>query len=185
MSEMGHLENNVLKVNPRDSAGDLSGYSFHMADAGTDAMEREKAFLFASSEGRAADGDRRRAAPAVPRRVRHAARSASKPIARARLEAMPYARLCLSCKEKEETAGRPLAQAPVSESVLVRCWSRIAAAGRSRSTSGPSAGPSTTWRAGRRCRVIGELVRLTYTRNSGVAFGARRRAPVPVLACSR
>jgi RNA polymerase-binding transcription factor DksA len=32
--------------------GDLSAYSFHMADQGTDAMEREKAFLFASKEGR-------------------------------------------------------------------------------------------------------------------------------------
>ena len=49
---MGHLENTVLKINQRDSAGDLSGYSFHMADVGTDAMEREKAFLFASAEGR-------------------------------------------------------------------------------------------------------------------------------------
>ena len=32
--------------------GILSSYSFHMADQGTDAMEREKAFLFASKEGR-------------------------------------------------------------------------------------------------------------------------------------
>src|SRR5438034_167755 len=52
LKEMGHLETTVLKVNQRDSAGDLSGYSFHMADVGTDAMEREKAFLFASNEGR-------------------------------------------------------------------------------------------------------------------------------------
>jgi RNA polymerase-binding transcription factor DksA len=29
-----------------------------------------------------------------------------KPIARARLEAIPVARLCLSCKEKEERAAR-------------------------------------------------------------------------------
>src|SRR4028118_1188712 len=37
----------------RDSAdADLSSYSFHMADQGTDAMEREKSFLFASKEGR-------------------------------------------------------------------------------------------------------------------------------------
>jgi RNA polymerase-binding transcription factor DksA len=37
----------------RDAAdSDLSSYSFHMADQGTDAMEREKAFLFASKEGR-------------------------------------------------------------------------------------------------------------------------------------
>src|SRR5262249_27223435 len=52
LKEMGHLESTVLKVNQRDSAGDLSGYSFHMADVGTDAMEREKAFMFASAEGR-------------------------------------------------------------------------------------------------------------------------------------
>ena len=52
MKEMGHLETTVLKVNQRESAGDLSRYSFHMADAGTDAMEREKSFLLASAEGR-------------------------------------------------------------------------------------------------------------------------------------
>ena len=30
-----------------DADGDTSAYSFNMADQGTDAMEREKAFLFA------------------------------------------------------------------------------------------------------------------------------------------
>jgi DnaK suppressor protein len=105
LAEMGHLENNVLKVNPRDSAGDLSGYSFHMADAGTDAMEREKAFLFASAEGRLLmDID------AALRRLYNGeygtCEVCEKPIARARLEAMPYAKLCVSCKEKEEKAGR-------------------------------------------------------------------------------
>lgn len=34
------------------SDSDLSSYSFHMADQGTDAMERETGFLFASKEGR-------------------------------------------------------------------------------------------------------------------------------------
>jgi len=34
------------------SSGDLSAYSFHMADMGTDSMDREKAFLAASAEGR-------------------------------------------------------------------------------------------------------------------------------------
>ena len=101
LKEMGHLENTVLKVNPRDSAGDLSGYSFHMADAGTDAMEREKAFLFASSEGRSL-----MEINAALRRLYNGeygvCESCGQPIARARLEAMPHARLCVSCKEKEE-----------------------------------------------------------------------------------
>ena len=103
--DMGHIENTVLKVNQRDSSGDLSGYSFHMADAGTDAMEREKAFLFASTEGRLLlevnDALRR-----LYNGTYGICELCEKPIARARLDAMPYVRMCVSCKEKEEKAGR-------------------------------------------------------------------------------
>ena len=105
MKEMGHLENTVLKQNQRDSSGDLSGYAFHMADAGTDAYEREKAFLFASAEGRAlleVDEALRR----VYRGEYGVCESCGLPIAKARLEAMPYARLCVSCKEKEEKTAK-------------------------------------------------------------------------------
>ena len=105
LKEMGHLENTVLKVNPRDSAGDLSGYSFHMADAGTDAMEREKAFLFASVEGRALM-EINEALRRLYRGEYGVCESCGQPIARARLEAMPDARLCVSCKEKEERTQR-------------------------------------------------------------------------------
>jgi len=105
MKDMGHIENTVLKVNQRDSSGDLSGYSFHMADAGTDAMEREKAFLFASTEGRLLmevnDALRR-----LYNGAYGVCEMCEKPISRARLEAMPYVRMCVSCKEKEEKAGR-------------------------------------------------------------------------------
>ena len=105
LKEMGHLENTVLKVNQRDSAGDLSGYSFHMADVGTDAMEREKAFLFASTEGRLLM-EINEALRRVYRGEYGTCESCEKPIARARLEAMPYARLCVSCKEIEEKSAR-------------------------------------------------------------------------------
>lgn len=67
--ELGHFEKRLLEERKRamkqlqqwddsmrstiqNADGDLSAYSFHMADQGTDAMEREKAFLFASKEGR-------------------------------------------------------------------------------------------------------------------------------------
>jgi RNA polymerase-binding transcription factor DksA len=92
-------------VNPRESAGDLSGYSFHMADAGTDAMEREKAFLFASVEGR----KEREIVEALQRiydGTFGVCETCGQPIARARLEAVPYVRLCVSCKQKEEQASR-------------------------------------------------------------------------------
>lgn len=105
LKELGYLEANVLKQNQRDASGDLSGYSFHMADLGTDAMEREKAFLFASAEGRAIyDVDE------ALRRLYGGAygtcESCSQPIARERLEVVPHARLCVRCKEREEKAGR-------------------------------------------------------------------------------
>jgi len=105
MKEMGHLETTVLKVNQRESAGDLSRYSFHMADAGTDAMEREKAFLLASAEGRILmeiDEALRR----LYRGEFGSCEICGQPIGRGRLEAMPNARLCLSCKQKEERASR-------------------------------------------------------------------------------
>ena len=105
LKELGYLEANVLKQNQRDSSGDLSGYSFHMADLGTDAMEREKAFLFASAEGRAIyDVD------SALRRLYNGdygtCESCGEPIARERLEVVPHARLCIRCKEREEKAGR-------------------------------------------------------------------------------
>ncbi len=105
MKDMGYLESNVLKVNQRDSAGDLSGYSFHMADVGTDAYEREKAFLFASSEGRLLM-DIDDALRKLYRGEYGRCEICEQPIARARLEAMPAARLCLACKEKQERENR-------------------------------------------------------------------------------
>lgn len=105
VKELGYLEQNVLKQNQRDSSGDLSGYSFHMADLGTDAMEREKAFLFASAEGRALY-DLDEALRRLYNGQYGTCESCNQPIARERLEVVPHARLCIRCKEREEKAGR-------------------------------------------------------------------------------
>ncbi len=45
-----YLRNVVLDSTTKEASGDHSSYSYHMADQGTDAMEREKAFLFASRD---------------------------------------------------------------------------------------------------------------------------------------
>jgi RNA polymerase-binding transcription factor DksA len=50
LKQLGYYED-AFKQGDQASDGDLSSYSFHMADQGTDAMEREKQFLFASQEG--------------------------------------------------------------------------------------------------------------------------------------
>jgi DnaK suppressor protein len=100
IQEMGLLKKSA-EATIRDSSGDLSSYSYHMADQGTDAMEREKAFLFASKDGRLLyhinEALRR-----IKDKTYGKCMLCGKPISSARLEAVPHARLCIVCKEKEE-----------------------------------------------------------------------------------
>ena len=49
--EIEYLRDTAMSTTIKEATGDHSSYSFHMADQGTDSMEREKAFLFASREG--------------------------------------------------------------------------------------------------------------------------------------
>ena len=87
--------------------GGSSSYSFHMADQGTDAMEREKQFLFASSEGRYLWHVNQ----ALQRLYKDPEQfgkchQCGNELPFERLEALPHARLCISCKAKEEDAKR-------------------------------------------------------------------------------
>lgn len=101
LGELGLLKKNVLDTTTKDSSGDLSGYSYHMADQGTDAEEREKAFLLASKSGRLLyhiDEALRR----IKDKTYGKCQECGEEISTARLEAVPHARLCINCKEKEE-----------------------------------------------------------------------------------
>ena len=91
----------------QESDGDLSSYSFHMADQGTDAMEREKAFLFAQPGRPLPLAHRRGAAPAVPSPETFGkCHSCGEDIAFDRLDALPHARFCIDCKQREEDAKK-------------------------------------------------------------------------------
>jgi DnaK suppressor protein len=106
LKELGHYDeafNNTQQAND----GNLSAYSFHMADQGTDAMEREKAFLFASQEGRFLwhlDEALRRLyrSPETFGKCHNCGND----IAFERLDALPHARYCIDCKQREEDAKR-------------------------------------------------------------------------------
>jgi DnaK suppressor protein len=94
------------KLNRDSSDAELSSYSFHMADQGTDAMEREKSFLFASKEGRylyrVEEALRRLYASPETFGKCH---SCAQELPFERLEALPHARYCLDCKRREEEAA--------------------------------------------------------------------------------
>jgi DnaK suppressor protein len=102
LKELGFFDENYHDTT-RSASGDLSAYSFHMADQGTDAMEREKAFLFASKEGRQlyAIDEALRRLYSVPESFGKCVMCGA-PIKWERLEALPYATLCIACKEREE-----------------------------------------------------------------------------------
>ncbi len=107
LKEMGHLMESHVNTTIKDSTGDLSSYSYHMADQGTDAMERELAFMFASKSGRLVyhiDEALRRIKDGTYGKCSQC----GKQINKERLNAVPHARMCIECKSSEEDqkAGR-------------------------------------------------------------------------------
>jgi RNA polymerase-binding transcription factor DksA len=102
LKELGQYTE-TFNATPQSEDGDLSSYSFHMADQGTDAMEREKAFLFASQEGRFLwhiDEALRRLYRSPDTFGR--CHNCGEYIDFDRLDALPHARLCIACKQREE-----------------------------------------------------------------------------------
>jgi len=106
MKELGHYEES-FSATLQGADGDLSSYSFHMADQGTDAMEREKQFLFASQEGRYLwhVNEALRRLYFTPEKFGKC-HECGEEIDFERLDALPHARLCIKCKAKEEDGKR-------------------------------------------------------------------------------
>lgn len=105
IEEFGLLKSSAMDNTIKDNTGDLSSYSYHMADQGTDAMEREKAFYFASKSGRLLyhiDEALRR----VRNKTYGKCEECGQQINVERLTAVPHARLCIDCKETEELKKR-------------------------------------------------------------------------------
>ena len=102
LKELGNYSE-TFGATPQSADGDLSSYSFHMADQGTDAMEREKAFLFASQEGRFLwhIDEALRRLYRTPETFGKC-HSCGQDIDYDRLDALPHARLCITCKQREE-----------------------------------------------------------------------------------
>ena len=96
-----HLSENNLNRSQRESSGDLSGYSYHMADVGTDNFGREMELNIASGEN-----ERIRLIEEALERIEEGIYgkcvSCDGKINVERLVAVPYARLCIECARKSE-----------------------------------------------------------------------------------
>ncbi|GAB4168206.1 MAG: hypothetical protein Kow00108_01170 [Calditrichia bacterium] len=100
LETIDRLKQTALETNYREASGDHAGYTSHMADQGTDAMEREKAFLFLSREEkflRQIEGALQR----IELGEYGICRVCGEEIDVKRLEAVPTTRICVDCKQKE------------------------------------------------------------------------------------
>jgi len=100
-TEINNITKDALSKSQREASGDLSGYSFHMADAATDNYDREFSLTLASDSQKliyAIDEALRR----IKEKAYGRCMECSKDISRKRLAAVPYATLCIKCQRKKE-----------------------------------------------------------------------------------
>ena len=107
------LASDNLKRTQREASGELSGYSLHMADAGTDNFDREFALSLVSNEQEALY-EIEEALKRLEHSTYGVCGNCEKNIMKARLEAVPFARLCVNCQSDiEKDHRRPAPQGPM------------------------------------------------------------------------
>ncbi len=99
--ELKHITENNLSKSQKDAAGDLSGYTYHMADVATDTYDREFSLNIASNEQEILF-EIDEALKRIEDKSYGNCLKCDKKISKRRLTAVPYARLCISCQTKEE-----------------------------------------------------------------------------------
>jgi len=100
LDELESLKSTMMDVTTGQYETENSTYSLHM-EQGTDAMEREKTFLFASREGKFLNylDD---ALKRIERGVYGFCTECGNLIDKERLEAVPHAHQCVNCKMKKK-----------------------------------------------------------------------------------
>jgi len=101
LDEIKHISEDTLKKSQKEASGDISGYTYHMADVATDTYDREFSLGLASNE-RKLIYEFDDALKRIEEGTFGVCEDCKSPIAKNRLKAVPYARLCVKCQEKKE-----------------------------------------------------------------------------------
>jgi RNA polymerase-binding protein DksA len=99
--EIKHISDDTLKKSQKEASGDISGYTYHMADVATDNYDREFSLGLASSE-RKSLFELDDALKRIEEGVFGICEECKLLISKSRLKAVPSARLCVKCQEKKE-----------------------------------------------------------------------------------
>jgi DnaK suppressor protein len=101
VGDISHISEDTLKKSQKEASGDISGYTFHMADVATDNYDREFSLGLASKE-RGVLHEIHHALRKIQEGIFGMCETCKKPITKVRLKAVPYATLCLKCQQNKE-----------------------------------------------------------------------------------
>jgi len=105
IDEISFLANDNLNKSAKDASGDLSSYSFHMADQGTDNFDREFAASLLNSEHDVLY-EIEEALRRIEQGTYGTCEMSGNPIERERLKALPFARYSMAVQSEMER-GKP------------------------------------------------------------------------------
>jgi RNA polymerase-binding protein DksA len=101
VDEIKHISEDTLKKSQKEASGDISGYTFHMADVATDTYDREFSLGLVSNE-REVLYELDDALKRIDEQTFGVCESCKTLITKTRLKAVPYARLCVKCQQRKE-----------------------------------------------------------------------------------
>lgn len=101
LDEIKHISEDTLKKSQKEASGDISGYTYHMADVATDSYDREFSLGLASNE-RDLLYELEDALKKIEEGIFGICEECKTLITKTRLKAVPYARLCVKCQERKE-----------------------------------------------------------------------------------
>jgi len=100
-NEIKHISEDTLKKSQKEASGDISGYTYHMADVATDNYDREFSLGLASND-RKLIYELDDALKRIEEGSFGICQSCGCSISKTRLKAVPQARFCIKCQEKKE-----------------------------------------------------------------------------------
>ncbi|MDD5130085.1 MAG: TraR/DksA family transcriptional regulator [Candidatus Omnitrophica bacterium] len=101
LNDLKHISDDTLRKSQKEASGDISGYTYHMADVASDNYDREFSLGLASSE-RKSLYELDDALKRIEEGTFGICDDCRGPITKIRLKAVPSARLCIKCQQKKE-----------------------------------------------------------------------------------
>jgi len=101
LGDIKHISDDTLGKSQKEASGDISGYTYHMADVATDNYDREFSLGLASGE-RKSLYELDDALKRIEDGTFGICDDCKLTITKIRLKAVPSARLCIKCQQKRE-----------------------------------------------------------------------------------